>query len=418
MPSTRGSRFADGQAGSRQHLLQALVAMVFAASSYVWAIDFFPSRETIQRQLSLPEEMLVKALIEVSENRIGSALEQIESLLSVSPNFRLAQLVKGDLLLARSRPIDTVGAVGAGAASENVATDLRAEARARLARYALKPQAGMAPKYVLELPRSQKYALVLDSSKSTLFVFENADEGLRYVADYYMSVGKNGTDKLREGDKRTPLGVYHVTSKLTPDELTDFYGVGAFPINYPNEWDRLRGRDGYGIWLHGTPFDTYSRPPRASDGCVVLANEDMTALDQYVSPGATPVIITDSIEWSRQKDIQETRQALAGQLEQWRRDWESRETSAYLQHYSSRFSSDGDNLAQWSDRKQRVNAAKSWIKVGISDLSIVLYPGDASLAVVSFQQDYASSNLDNIMLKRQYWIHEGDRWKILYEGAA
>lgn len=415
MPSTHGTRFADTQAGSRQHLLQAVVAMALAASSYVWAIDFFPSRETIQRQLSAPEEMLVKALIEVGENRIESALEQIESLLSVSPNFRLAQLVKGDLLLARSRPIDTVGA---GATSDNLTTDLRAEARVRLARYSLKPQAGLAPKYVLELPRSQKYALVLDSSKSTLFVFENGEEGLRYVADYYMSVGKNGTDKVREGDKRTPLGVYHVTSKLTPDKLTDFYGVGAFPINYPNEWDRLRGRDGYGIWLHGTPFDTYRRPPRASDGCVVLANEDMAALDQYVSPGVTPVIITDGIEWSHPKDIRKTRQELAGQLEEWRRDWESRETAAYLQHYSSRFSSDGTNLEQWSAKKQRINAAKSWIKVGISDLSIVLYPGDASLAVVSFQQDYASSNLDNIMHKRQYWIHEDDRWKILYEGAA
>jgi murein L,D-transpeptidase YafK len=415
MPSTHGPRFADAQAGSRHHLLQAVVAMMLAASSYVWAIDFFPSRETIQRQLAVPEEMLVKALIEVSENRIGSALEQIESLLTVSPNFRLAQLVKGDLLLARSRPIETVGA---GATRENVATELRAEARARLARYAMKPQAGLAPKYVLELPQTQKYALVLDSSMSTLFVFENSEEGLHYVADYYMSVGKNGTDKLREGDKRTPLGVYHVTGKLTPDQLTDFYGVGAFPINYPNEWDSLRGRDGYGIWLHGTPFDTYSRPPRASDGCVVLANEDMTELDRYVRPGATPVIITDGIEWSRQQDIRKTRQELAGQLEQWRVDWESRETSAYLRHYSSGFTSDGNNFEQWSARKHRVNAAKSWIKVGISDLSIVLYPGNASLAVVGFQQDYASSNLANIMQKRQYWIHEDNRWKILYEGAA
>ena len=125
-----GTGFARSQAGSRQSLLQAIFAIALAASSYVWAVDFLPSRETIktiQRTLSVPEEMLVKALIEVSENRIGSALDQIESLLSVSPNFRLAQLIKGDLLLARSRPIDTVGA---GAPSANQATDLRAEAKA------------------------------------------------------------------------------------------------------------------------------------------------------------------------------------------------------------------------------------------------------------------------------------------------
>ncbi len=414
------THFARAEAGSRQTLMQAIFAMVLAGSSYVWAVDFLlPSPATtittIKRHLSAPEEMLVKALFEVSENRIGSALDQIESLLSVSPNFRLAQLVKGDLLLARSRPIDTVGA---GVPSANNATDLRAEAKARLARYAFQPRADLTPQYVLELPASQKYALVLDSSKSTLFVFENKDDGLHYVADYYMSVGKNGTDKKREGDKRTPLGVYHITSKLTPDKLTDFYGTGAFPINYPNEWDRLRERDGYGIWLHGTPFDTYSRPPRASDGCVVLSNEDMEALDQYVVPGSTPVIIAESIEWGDPEQTNEVRRALSASVEQWRRDWESRDTETYLQHYSGRFSANGTGLEKWSVRKRRINAQKEWIEVGISDLSMILYPGDASLAVVSFKQDYASSNLVNSMHKRQYWVREGDRWKILYEGGA
>ena len=406
---------AGAQAGSHQSLLQALVAIVLAGSTYAWAVDFFPSRQAITRHLSAPEEMLVKALIEVGENRVGSALTQIESLLSISPNFRLAQLVKGDLLLARSRPINTVGA---GVPNENITSDLRAEARARVDRYAFQPSAELAPKYILELPRTQKHALVLDASKSTLFVFENTDDGLRYIADYYMSVGKNGADKVREGDKRTPLGVYHVTSKLTPQALTDFYGSGAFPINYPNEWDELRGRDGYGIWLHGTPFDTYSRPPRASDGCVVLANEDFLALDRYVQPGLTPVVIAERIEWMHPDDIQDARRELASQLERWRRDWESRETDVYLQHYSIRFSVNDTNFAQWSARKRRVNAAKSWIKVGISDVSVILYPGDASLAVVSFDQDYTSSNLVNRMQKRQYWIRENDHWKILYEGAA
>ena len=363
----------------------------------------------------MPEEMLVKALIEVKENRISSAFDQIESLLTVNPNFRLAQLIKGDLLLARSRPISTVGA---GAPSAEETTDLRAEAVARLARYTYQPPADGAPKYVLELPESQKYALVLDSSKSTLFVFENKDSGLHYVADYYISVGKNGTGKVREGDKRTPLGVYHVTSKLTPKELTDFYGVGAFPINYPNEWDQLNGRDGYGIWLHGTPFNTYSRPPRASDGCVVLTNEDMTSLEKFVDPGTTPVIIADSIEWSTPEENARMRHDLDASLESWRRDWESLSTDDYLRHYSSRFSANGTNLQQWSSRKRSVNAAKTWIKIGISDISIILYPGDASLAVVSFKQDYASSNLVNSMYKRQYWVREGDRWKILYEGAG
>ena len=184
--------------------------------------------------------------------------------------------MKGDLLLARSRPINSIG--NASGAPPNEVDGLRQEARARLARYQIETPRELAPRYLLQMPQKQKYALVLDSAKSTLFVFENAGGAARYVADYYVTIGKNGLEKLREGDKRTPIGVYHVVSQLPREKLTDFYGSSAFPINYPNEWDRVRGRDGYGIWLHGTPRDTYSRPPRASDGCIVLSNADLEAL--------------------------------------------------------------------------------------------------------------------------------------------
>jgi murein L,D-transpeptidase YafK len=402
------------QAGSRQPLLQAVVAIALAGSTYVWSMSFLPSKETLTRHLSIPEAMLVSALIEISENRIGTALEQIENLLTAKPDFRLAQLIKGDLLLARARPIDTVGA---GSRSDHVA-DLREEARARIARSTFQPPADLTPVYLLELPPEQKYALVLDTSKSTLFVFENLKSGPRYVADYYISVGKNGADKLREGDKKTPLGVYHVTSKMPRQKLTDFYGAGAFPINYPNEWDRLRGRNGYGIWLHGTPFDTYSRPPRASDGCVVLANEDLDDLEKYLQPGRTPVIIAESIEWTDRKAVSALRDELRRDIDTWRKDWESRDTETYLKHYSKRFTSGSTGFQQWATQKRQVNSAKSWIKVGISDTSVFLYPGESTLAVVTFEQDYSSNNLSNKMRKRQYWVREGERWKILYEGSA
>ncbi len=119
----------------------------------------------------------------------------------------------------------------------------------------------------------------------------------RYIADYYISSGKNGSQKVREGDKKTPIGVYFVTANVPREKLTDFYGRGAFPINYPNEWDKRHGRSGFGIWLHGTPSDTYSRPPRASDGCVVLSNQDLDRISATLQVGMTPVIISDGIEW-------------------------------------------------------------------------------------------------------------------------
>lgn len=45
------------------------------------------------------------------------------------------------------------------------------------------------------------------------------------------------------------------------------------------------GRNGYGIWLHGTPSDTFSRPPRTSDGCVVLANTDLDEIARRLQVG-------------------------------------------------------------------------------------------------------------------------------------
>jgi len=54
----------------------------------------------------------------------------------------------------------------------------------------------------------------------------------------------------------------------------------------------------------------------------------------------------------------------------------------------------------------------------MGDVSMFLYPGRQPLAVVTFTQDYRSNNLSNLMKKRIYWIREGERWKIIHEGAA
>jgi murein L,D-transpeptidase YafK len=402
------------QAGSRQTLAQALVAIVAAAASYAWATALGPPAAA--RQLAAPEAMLVRALLDIGESRFSSALAHIDNLLASNPNFRLAQLVRGDLLLARSRPINSIG--NASGASSDQVDGLRQEARARLARYQIQAPSELAPRYLLQLPQKQKYALVLDSARSTLFVFENAGGAPRYVADYYVTVGKNGLEKLRQGDKRTPIGVYHVVSQLPRDKLTDFYGSGAFPLNYPNEWDRARGRDGYGIWLHGTPHDTYSRPPRASDGCIVLANADLDALAQKLQIGSTPVVIADVLDWAKPGEIEALRTELLTSIERWRHDWESRDTEAYLRNYATNFSSNGMTLAQWSAQKRQVNAAKAWINVQLSDVSLLLYPGKEEIAVTTFEQDYASNNLSNRMMKRQYWLRESGQWRIVYEGAA
>jgi murein L,D-transpeptidase YafK len=259
---------------------------------------------------------------------------------------------------------------------------------------------------------------VVDTAKATLYVFENQAGTVRYLTDYYISIGKNGIDKVREGDKKTPLGVYHVTSSMPREKLADLYGTGAFPINYPNEWDRKEGRKGSGIWLHGTMSDTFSRPPQASDGCVVLTNRDLDAIRQHVQVGLTPVIISRDIEWVPAQAISGIRQELNGALDAWRRDWESLDTERYLKHYSQAFNAGSQDYRAFARQKRQVNAGKQWVKVNLNRVSIFLYPGKQRVAVVTFDQDYTSSNLVNRMRKRQYWVKEGPTWRIIHEGAA
>ena len=66
----------------------------------------------------------------------------------------------------------------------------------------------------------------------------------------------------------------------------------------------------------------------------------------------------------------------------------------------------------------QVNAAKTWIKLKVSNFSMFRNPGKDELVVVNFDQDYRSNNLSNVMKKRQYWTKEGGKWRIIYEGAG
>ena len=364
-----------------------------------------------------PEPQLARIFGEIESNRLDKALEQTEALLKQYPKFRLGHLIKGDLLLARARPLSTFG--NAGNAPEDKLSDLREEAIARLKAYRdRKAVADYVPRYLLQMQPDQKHAIVVDTQKARLYLYQNDNGRPRFVADYYVSHGKLGAGKMFEGDKKTPTGVYHVTSSLPAQKLGDLYGNGAYPINYPNEWDKQQGRKGHGIWLHGTPSDTYSRPPKASDGCVVLTNVDLEAVAKNLQIGLTPVIISNSIEWLSIDDWQKERTALNRRIDEWRSDWESRDVERFLKHYSKKFQSGKTDFAQFADQKRKVGAGKEWIKVKISNMSVFRSPGKDELVVVTFEQDYQSNNLSNQMKKRQYWIREDGQWKIVYEGAA
>ncbi len=363
-----------------------------------------------------PEAQLIGALEKMRQGSLDGALAEVERLIDRHPNFRLAHLVQGDLLLARAGPIERLG--NTGHTGRERLEELRAEASARLRAHRERPSAEHVPRYLLRMAPSQGHAIVVDASRSRAFVFENANGTPRLVEDFYTTLGRNGIEKAREGDRKTPVGVYHVTSMIPGAKLPDLYGWGALPIDYPNEWDRIAGRTGYGIWLHGVPADTYARAPWASDGCLALANLDMERLSRRVQVGATPVVIAERIDWVPREVARAQGAEIMERLESWRSDWESLDSDRYLAHYAAGFRSGTMELGAWKAYKRRVNASKKWVRIGLENVSVLRSPARQDLVAVTFDQVYRSSNLSRRIAKRQYWIREGSGWKIAYEGLV
>src|SRR5699024_6192176 len=126
----------------------------------------------------------------------------------------------------------------------------------------------------------------------------------------------------------------------------------------------MRGRTGYGIWLHGVPQTTYARAPLASAGCVAVANDVFKWLLDYVEPGETPVVLVHDVQWLSQTEAEARRAAIVAQLEGWETSWEAIDTKRYLDYYASDFRTfDGVNKAAFARNKYSVNAAKSRISL-------------------------------------------------------
>lgn len=399
-------------------LLAAITLMPWSATAVNgYSLSNLLHPPKLQALTDLAESLLVKSLLEITQGRNQQALNTINELINKVPNFKLAYLVRGDLLMAQAQHLQSFGNADINQKSEAV-NDLQAEARVRIERYLSNETLDKLPNLLLAPNDQQSHLIVVDTDKSRLYLYKNDGGSLSYVADYYVTVGKNGVGKQSEGDKRTPIGVYFARPKLTKP-LADMYGNGAYPLNYPNEWDVQHNRSGSGIWLHGTPSTTYSRPPNASDGCVVLTNQDLKSIAPILQTGKTPVIIANHLTWTEADNTNADKEALQAAINEWLDDWKSQNTPKYLSHYSRAFSSNGINFQQWADHKVSVQANKSNVDITLSNVSMFAYPEvDKKLVVVDFTQDFKSPSLSNKMQKRQYWIQEGDAWKIIYEGAA
>ena len=364
----------------------------------------------------LAEARLIEVYKLIGQSRNQEAMVKAEQLVRAVPSFQLAQLVYGDLLTARTRPLKTFGDVPESSArrARDVLGALREESLQRINALRERPAPGTAPSQFLTLSTRSRHAIAVDASKSRLYLFQNSASGMKLVADYYISVGKAGTSKTVEGDQRTPLGVYYITSNLDPKSLKDFYGSGALPISYPNVLDNKRGKTGSGIWLHGTPPNQFARPPLATDGCVVLANPDLMHIIKTVEVRTTPVVIASKLDWVPLHTIRSAARPFEEILQAWR----DAKTSGNLQHllsfYSADFSVNGKTLSQWTPTLVAEMKKTKGRTIQLKDVSYLHWLDANDTMVVTFGE--VADGTRTGWTKRQYWSRQGNQWKIFFEG--
>jgi len=365
------------------------------------------------KQDSQAEAQLIYIYSLIGAGKTRQALSVAEKLIQSYPNFQLAHLVHGDLLSSLMRPLEKPGDIPNTSTPE--LNDLREESLQRIKALKERPPADSVPSQFLTLSKRNKHAIAVDTSRSRLYLFKNENSQIKLIADFYISVGKLGVEKSLEGDQRTPLGVYFITSSLNPKSLKDLYGAGALPINYPNPLDLRLGKTGSGIWLHGTPSNQFSRAPKASDGCVVLANPDLNFLLNEVSVRTTPVVIAEKIEWVQKTGQKPEEIQFIESLQNWRHAKSQADFDRLIGFYTQDFSSYDKNLVQWASILGQEVAKNNGQPVTLSELSVFRWVDKSDTMVVTF--DELADKAKSRKTKRQYWIREGKSWKIFFEGV-
>lgn len=215
----------------------------------------------------------------------------------------------------------------------------------------------------------------------------NAQQQFSLKKRYSALTGKNPGDKNTRGDLRTPIGVYTFTEKKK--NVDPFYGPMAFVTSYPNLYDRIRGKDGDGIWVHGVPSNGTRDP--FTKGCIAINNNDLIQLDQTINPYNTVLIIDTSI---KQSVTPSAYSSILSALFQWKYAWTYNDIDSYLSFYDPAFKRyDGMSFERFKTYKERIFNKDEEKTITFSNFTIIPYPGEKkNLYWVAFHQVYTSES--------------------------
>jgi murein L,D-transpeptidase YafK len=253
-----------------------------------------------------------------------------------------------------------------------------------------------------------KLSVAVDK-KSQAFFLLSRQSPVRVAEFLPCATGQLLGDKFKEGDLRTPEGVYFIVRRKASGLNYELYGDLAFPLNFPNPADVVRKKTGHGIWIHGRGN---SIVPYVTQGCVALNTPDLHRLDDDLALG-TPVIIADEVRLAADAPrLRAEAKEVVEATKAWGKAWTDRSEAFFGFHDAEKFAiSEGQPFAAFRSQKERLFKSLPWIQVTLSDIRAL--PGP-DYWVTYFVQVYRSPTLVSQGVKRLYWQRGADdRFRII-----
>ncbi|EAJ5370374.1 murein L,D-transpeptidase, partial [Campylobacter coli] len=198
-------------------------------------------------------------------------------------------------------------------------------------------------------------------------------------------------DKQVEGDLKTPVGFYELGRKFNPGD--PYYGPFAFATTYPNLLDKVQGKTGGGIWIHGYPLDGTRLDEFKTRGCIALFNENLEEFAKVVQDKKV-FAMTEEKEKVRAK--KEDIAALLADLFAWKLAWTDSDINTYLNFYDEKQFKRFDKMKfeQFASMKKSIFSRKEDKKIKFSDINISPYPNveNETMYRISFYEDYYTKN--------------------------
>lgn len=266
-------------------------------------------------------------------------------------------------------------------------------------------------------PNDSFNAVLVEKSGKWLHLIKVEGGDAKVIESFQVMTGRVNGDKISQGDEKTPEGLYFVTGFLSPEKLRGMYGdvakqygEGAYPLSYPNFKDRLQGKTGGGIWLHG--IDP-ARADNVTKGCVAFENDKLRMLSDYIGVG-TPVVITDEGVSGAVQQIRDHFNQVRKVVADYVDAWEGNDFDGFKKAYHSGFkSAAGQKLPAYLAYKKSLMDIFPYRKVTADNFRIFSISDKESVA--EFSQFYCAPNVISYGKKRFYLEKEEGALRITAE---